>query len=91
MTPQYPIHSSRRSELAPFVDRRHAVACRHCGELFAVAGEECLAADHERAHFQFRQLCEHSVEVALATGIQDMDLQPEGKSRRQYLTRCDLG
>ena len=40
-----------RQELAPLEDRGHRVVDRQCGELFDMAGEERIAADHEPARF----------------------------------------
>ena len=63
------------------------MADRQRGELFAPAREECIGADHEPARSQLDQLCEDSIEVTFGAGIQDMELQPEGTSRRLHLLR----
>jgi hypothetical protein len=39
------------------------------GELFAMAREEWIGADHEAACSQFDQLCKDCIEVAFAAGI----------------------
>ena len=80
--------TSGRGELAPLVDRRHRVAERQRGELFAPAREECIGADHEPARSQLDQLCEDSIEVTFGAGIQDMELQPEGTSRCLHAPSC---
>ena len=76
-----------RGELAILVDRRHRVANRQRGELFAPADEECIGADHERAGSQLDQGCEDRIEVAFGAGMQDMELQPEGAGRRLQVSR----
>ena len=67
------------------------MADRQRGELFGPAREECTAANHEPARSQLDQLCEDSIEVTFGAGIQDMQLQPEGTSRRLHLLSVGLG
>jgi hypothetical protein len=78
-------------ELAAFEDRRHGVADGQCGELFAPANEEWIAANHEPARSQFDQLCEDPIEVTVGAGIQDVELQAEGTSRCLHPLRVALG
>ena len=54
---------------------------RQRGELFALASEECIGGDHERACPQLGHGCKDSIEIAVAARMQDMELQPEGASR----------
>ena len=55
-----------------------------------MAGEKRLGADHESARSQFDQLCEDTIEVMFAAGIEDMEFQPKGMGCRQHLTCVDL-
>ena len=64
---------------------------RQCGELFAPAVEEWIAADHEPACPQLGQGCEDGIEVALGARMQDMELQPERARRRLQVSRYGLG
>ena len=52
--------------------RRHRVMDRECRELFAMAGEEWIASDHEPACAQSDQVCEDSIEVTFAAGVKNM-------------------
>jgi len=60
------------------------VECQ-CGKLFAPANEVCIGADHERAGSHLGQGCEYRIEVVFGTGMQDMELKPEGAGRRLQL------
>ena len=83
--------TSRRGEFAPDVDRRHRVAGRQSSQLFVPAGEEWFAGDHESAGARLTQRREDAVEVALAAGVEDLELQPEGKGRRPRFARLAFG
>ena len=80
-----------RGELAILIDRGHRVAQRQCGELFALAIEEWIGADHERRLPQLGQSCEDRIDVAFGARMQDMELQPEGARRRLQVSRHGLG
>ena len=60
--------ASGRSKLAILENCWQCVADRQRGELFAVAGEECIAANYEPARPQFDKFCEDSVEVTVRCG-----------------------
>jgi hypothetical protein len=53
--------TSRRRELAPLINCWHCVVDRERRELFAMAGEECIASDHEPACAQSDQVCEDCI------------------------------
>jgi hypothetical protein len=57
-----------RNERATFVDRRHRMAERQCGELFAPGGENRTGADHEPACPQLDQLCKDCIQRCLGRG-----------------------
>ena len=67
------------------------MAERERGKLFTPAREICIGADHEPARPQLDQLCEDSIEVTFGAGIQDMEFQPEGTSRRLHLLCVGFG
>ena len=73
--------------LAKWVHRGDRVAQGQCGELLAPAIKKWITADHERAGSQSGQGCEDRIEFALGARMQDMELQPEGASRRLQLSR----
>jgi hypothetical protein len=50
-----------------------------------------MNTDHERARPQLRQGCEHGVEVAFATRMQDVQLQPELARRSLGVSHQPLG
>jgi hypothetical protein len=50
---------------------------RQCGELLAPALEEWIGDDHEPARPKLGQVCKDRIKVALAAGMQDMELQPQ--------------
>jgi len=58
------------------------VAECHSGKLFLSGGEKRIGADYEPAGSQFNHLCKDSIEVTFGAGIQDVEVQPEGLSRR---------
>src|SRR6202023_505234 len=64
------------SEFTPLVDCRNAMTCRQRHELLALAAEERVAADDERAGMQLDECCEGGVDLAFATGLQDMEPHP---------------
>ena len=47
---------------------------RQLGELFALAREEWIGADHERACPQLGHACKDCIEIAVAARMQDMEL-----------------
>src|SRR5262249_26138122 len=73
-----------------FVDCRHPVVDGYGGELFAMAGEKRLRAHDESACSQIDHLCQDTLEVTFAAGIEDMEVQPKGVSCRQHLTCVGL-
>jgi len=73
--------TSGRRELAPVVDRGHRVVERQRGELFHLASQKWIAANHESACSQLDELCEDAVEFAFGAGIQNMEIQSESTSR----------
>src|SRR6516165_6800303 len=64
-------------ERARLIDCRYPIAERQCGELFVPISEECICADHEAAGSQFSQRCEDGIDVSVATGMEQMELQPK--------------
>ena len=57
--------------------RRRATRFRgQCHELFALAEEEQVAPDEERAGVQVGEACEGSVDLAFGAGLEDLELQP---------------
>src|SRR6516162_3184505 len=78
------------SELAILENCGHGMANCQRAELFAIAREECTAADYEPASLQLHQLCKNSIEVTNAAGIEHMELQPKGAGGRLYITHCDF-
>ena len=65
------------SELAILVDRGHRVAQRQLRKLFAPTIEECIGIDHHYACPQLEHGREGQVQLALAAGVQDMQLETE--------------
>src|SRR6516162_5112474 len=64
---------------------------RQRGELFEVAIEKCILADHEPSCPQMDQVCENRIEIALRAGVEDMEGEPERMGRGQRLARLRLG
>ena len=62
------------------------MAKRQCAELSASAGEECIGADHQRAAAHLDQSCKGRFEVALGTGMQNMELQPKSADCNQRVS-----
>ena len=62
-----------------------------CTELFAAAIEERVSANHKAACAQLDQADKNRIEVAVATGMQDLELQPEGVGRRLHVSRYGFG
>ena len=57
--------------------RRRATRFRgQCHELFALAEEEQVAPDEERAGVQVDEACEGGVDLAFGAGLEDLELQP---------------
>jgi hypothetical protein len=52
-----------------------------------VRGEKAIGGDHESARAQLEQGYEHGIEVSFGTGVQDMELQPEGAGRRLQVSQ----
>jgi hypothetical protein len=63
-------------ELAILLDSGHTVTDGQCGELFALAIEKRIAANHEPACPQLGQGCEDGIKVAYRVRMQNMKLQP---------------
>src|SRR5262245_6607295 len=78
-----------RGEFASLVYRRYAVAGSQHSELFAVAGKKWGAANHQRVRLQLDTLCENSIKVLFACGVQHMKLQSEGTAWWKH--RSDRG
>ena len=62
-------------------DRGHRVANGQRGEPFALANEESIGADHERAYSQLGQGCEDGIEFALSACMQDLNSHSETAGR----------
>ena len=62
-----------------------------CAELFTPGDEECIGTDHERLNLELVQPCKDRIEVAFATGMQDVELQPECTGRRLQVFHTGLG
>src|SRR5262249_10126463 len=73
--------------LMKWVDSGHRVAGRQSRKLLALAIEEWISTDHERAGSQPLQGCEGRIEVAFGARVKDVELQTEGAGRGPQLSR----
>src|SRR6516225_2940972 len=80
-----------RGEFAKLKDRGHAMTHRQRGEMFAAADEQSVGADHETAGLEFEQSGEGGVEIALAAGIENRNVQSQCARRLLKTSRFDLG
>src|ERR1700722_10358741 len=68
--------TSRRSSCLKMNSRRRATRFRgQCYELFALAEEEQVAPNEERAGVQVDEACEGGVDLAFGAGLEDLELQ----------------
>src|SRR5262249_460324 len=79
--------TSGGDELAPLIDCRYPIAERQCGELFVPTSEECICADHDAAGSQFSQSCEDGIDVSVATGVEQMEVQPKEPCGSLHVSR----
>jgi nitrogen fixation/metabolism regulation signal transduction histidine kinase len=71
-----------QTEVAKLVDRGHRVANSQRSKLFTMGAEEAIGGDHEPIGPQLVQVIERAGEVAFNSGVQHVELQPEGVGRR---------
>ena len=53
------------------INRRNAVVCCQCHQLFASLGEERIAGNHERAGVQFDEGGESGIDLVFGAGLED--------------------
>jgi hypothetical protein len=80
-----------RGELAQLIDRGDGVACRQRDNLIAPAAEERVGADEQCSGSELRNCRKCRIEVALAAGVEDLDLLPECARCRLQVSRLGLG
>jgi hypothetical protein len=59
---------------------------RQRGELFNVAIEECILANHEPACAQMDQVCENRIEIVLRASVEDTEVEPERSAWRNCVS-----
>src|SRR3954452_18913688 len=67
------------------------MAHRQCSECFASAGEERIGEDHESADLLLNEACEGRLEVALAAGTYEMQLDTKRPRRSLCVRDLRLG
>jgi hypothetical protein len=60
------------------ISRGNPVARRQGGKLHAAVEKECVASDEEGIRVLVRKGCKGRIDLADCTGIEDLDLQPDG-------------
>ena len=78
-------------ELPPLVDRRNRMARRQCYQLVAVAVEERIGRDDERANPLLDEICKDRIDFALGACVEDTELAAEPARGRHHLFRLALG
>src|ERR1700730_15093947 len=68
--------------LAPGKDRRHSVAQRQCDEEDATVGEYQAVAGQKCVRFLWYYARKDRIDVTIGAGGEDLDPQPNGRSRR---------
>ena len=61
------------------ISRRNPVARRQSGKLYGAANEKCVAANEEGIGTLARKCGKGRIDLSDRTGIEDLDLQPEGR------------
>ena len=77
-------------EFAVFVDRRNRVTEGERSELLAAGGEKRMSRDDEPPCTQLGETCEDAIEVALATRVEAMEIDPEHMRRETPLLLVSL-
>src|SRR5262249_56198792 len=72
-------------KLAYYVGCGNAKVCRQRGKASALAGEEGIAAEHQRADPLFDQLCKGGVDFIFGAGIQNKNLNAERSCSLLYV------
>ena len=62
------------------------MACRQCSELFDMAREEHTRTNHQRGYLQFVEFGKDAVKLTFGSGVEDMDFQPQSRSRLQHFS-----
>jgi hypothetical protein len=65
----------------------------HClkGQLDAPVDQKAVGADDDGVGSLARKRRERGIDLAAAAGVEDLDLQPHGTSRRFHASQCRLG
>src|SRR6516225_2162163 len=69
--------AAKRDEIAPFIDCRHHIPRCQCDDLFTTTVKERIGGNLKRAGPQLQTRREGRFYVALAAGVEDMELEPE--------------
>src|SRR5215471_9064064 len=77
--------------VADRINRRNPVVRRQGGKLHSAADEKCVASDEEGIGMLARKSSKGRMDLADRTGVEDLDLQPEGGRRFLYLTQRGFG
>src|SRR5262245_54177437 len=80
-----------RCERAQLKDRRDRMADRERREMFGLADEKSVGGDHETCGLQIYQPGEDSIEIAISTGVENLELEPQRASRCLEFAGLDLG
>src|SRR5215813_7710775 len=73
------------------IDRRQAVMCREDQELRTPRGEQRIGTDEESVGPFLHEARKDCVNVAVAAGGEDLDLAPNGQSRRLHVSSQGFG
>ena len=68
-------------KLTKSIDRRHRVACGERNDFVAIAQQERIGADHERACLQLCIAVEGGIDVVLSTGRENFKVQADRSGR----------
>src|SRR5262249_13329545 len=71
-------------------DRRDCTPERHCGQLLNAGEEKGIRADDEPTCPQLLHPCKDRIEVALAGGMQQVNLKPKGAGGGLQVSRLSL-
>ena len=78
-------------KVAPFIDRRHRMACRQHDKLLAPVVEEWRCADQERSGPLSDEGRERGVEIAFRIGTHDNELHAQAGSRLLHVAQLVFG
>ena len=83
MLPPIASQASGCHKLMIFIDGRHRIAQRQCGQLFEAVIKECICAYHERAGTRLAERRESLIKFCVGADVQNVEFDSEFEGRRQ--------